>query len=248
MYPSIIHSYNIIELQDVDSTNNFTAMNENQPYMQHKTAILATFQTKGRGQYANEWISARGKNLLLSLYIKPEKLKIEEQFLLSRITALAIRDSVSYFLKKPVHIKWPNDIYVGDKKIAGILIENSLGKNYIERSIIGIGLNVNQEVFSDLQASSFKLERNSEWELARILEYLLYRFNHYLDTMTTHKDEIHRNFDMHLYRKNEWRSYSSKKLGEFSGKIIATQANGMLIIEDHSSALHSFNHKEVEFN
>lgn len=246
MFPSIIHSYSIIQLQDIDSTNNYTATNENQSYIQHKTVILASFQTKGKGQYQNEWISERDKNLLLSIFIQPE-ISIDQQFNLSRISALALRDTVYYFLKKRVSIKWPNDIYVEDKKIAGILIENSLGQQKIERSIIGIGLNVNQDSFSTPNATSFLNESNKEWDLTRVLEYLLYRFNHYLEMLNTPAD-IHKSFDMFLYGKNEWQNYTSKKLGPFTGKINGTAFNGMLIVEDSNKNLHTFNHKEIAFN
>jgi BirA family biotin operon repressor/biotin-[acetyl-CoA-carboxylase] ligase len=247
MFPSIIHSYSIIHLQDTDSTNNYTATLEKQSYVQHKTVIMASFQTKGKGQYQNTWVSEPDKNLLLSIYIKP-KIKIEEQFNLSRITSLALRDTIYYFLKKKVSIKWPNDIFVDEKKIAGILIENSLGQLHVDRSIIGIGLNVNQEIFSAPNATSLKLESARDWDLNRVLEYLIYRFDHYLEIIGDPKEEILRDFDLFLFGKNEWKPYRSDKLGIFQGKIIGTALNGMLKVEDSAKQVHLFNHKEIDFN
>lgn len=248
MFPSIIHTYSLIHLQDVDSTNNYAAMNENQPFIQHKTVIMASFQTKGRGQHHNKWESKGDQNLLLSIYIKPEKLDIDKQFSISRMAALSIRDCISYFLKKPVSIKWPNDIYVNDKKIAGILIENSVGQNKIERSIIGIGLNVNQTEYDESGATSLKIESKKEWDLVRVLEYLLYRFNHYLDSLDSNKKEMHQLFDMHLHQRKEWLKMTSKKQGEFTGRILSTKENGMLVVEDNDLQIHNYNHKEVVFN
>lgn len=248
MFPSIIHTYSILRLQSVDSTNNYAASHENQSLMQHKTVILATFQTKGKGQFHNKWSSEEGKNLLLSIYIKAKTLSVDRQFDLSRITALSIQETISYFLKKDVRIKWPNDLYINDKKIAGILIENTLNKNEIDRSIIGIGINVNQEIFKDLNASSFKLESNIKWDSERILEYLLYRFNHHFESLNNNKQEIHQAFDLHLYKRGEWLTMKCEKLGVFIGKIIGTQNNGMLKVEGKDKSLYSFNHKEIEFN
>ena len=248
MFPSIIHTYSLIHLQDVDSTNNYAAMNENQPYIQHKTVIMASFQTKGRGQHHNKWESQGEQNLLLSIYIKPENLSIDKQFAVSRMAALSLRDCISYFLKKPVSIKWPNDIYVGDKKIAGILIENSVGQSRIDRSIVGIGLNVNQTDFDESLATSLKLESKKEWELIRVLEYLLYRFNNYLESLDSNKKEMHQLFDMHLYKRKEWLRMTSKKQGEFTGRIHSTMDNGMLVVENQDLQKLNFNHKEVVFN
>lgn len=248
MFPSIIHTYSILHLQDVDSTNNYAATNENQPFMQHKTVIMASFQTKGRGQHYNKWESKEGENLLLSIYIKPEILYVENQFVISRLAALSIRDCIAYFLKKPTSIKWPNDIYVNDKKIAGILIENSVSQNKIDRSIIGIGININQTEFEESGATSLKLESKKDWDLLRILEYLLYRFNHYLESLGSTNEEMHQLFDMHLYTRKEWLSMSSKKQGDFIGRILSTQKNGMLVIEDKNQKLISYNHKEILFN
>lgn len=248
MFPSFIHTYTIIQLQDTDSTNNYTASLEKQSNVQHKTVIMASFQTKGKGQHKNKWISEHGKNLLASIFIKPSKLAIDRQFELSRLTALAIRDTVSYFLKKPVSIKWPNDIYVGSEKIAGILIENNLDKQLIERSIIGIGLNVNQQHFDSLTATSLFNISNKEWELPRILDYLLYRFDEYLDSLSSDQGSIHSEYDNHLYQRNEWIQMVNPAIGKFTARIKGTLPNGMLIVEDSDGEIHHFNHKEVFFN
>ena len=248
MFPSSIHSYSIIHLKTVDSTNNYAASNANQPNVQHKTVIMASFQSKGKGQLLNKWQSEKDQNLLLSIFLLPKNISTAQQFDLSRITALAIRDTISYFLKSQTSIKWPNDIFVKDKKIAGILIENSVVQSEIDRSIIGIGINVNQSEFDTLDATSLKLESNSDWDLQRILEFLLYRFDHYFDSIDSHRDEIRTSFDMHLYKRKEWLSMNNEKLGTFIGRIMATAENGCLLVEDQNAHQHQFNHKEIAIN
>ena len=248
MFSPIIHAYSIVYLQTVDSTNNYAASHDNQPNIQHKTVILASFQSKGKGQFHNNWQSEAELNLLFSIYLLPNKLSAVNQFDLSRISALAIKDTISYFLKRKVSIKWPNDIFVNDKKIAGILIENSVNNNFIDRSIIGIGININQEVFDQLSATSLKLESAVEWKLERVLEFFLYRFDNYYESIQHGSKELHSNFDLHLFKRKEWTKMKSPKLGSFRGRIVGTERNGMLKVEDENLNIHLFNHKEIEFN
>lgn len=113
----------------------------------HGFALMAREQTAGRGQRGNSWEAEPGKNITLSLMLRPEGIAATAQFAISEAVALGVADAVVELGVKEVAVKWPNDIYVGDRKIAGILIENSLNGPMISRSIAGIGLNVNQESF-----------------------------------------------------------------------------------------------------
>ncbi len=248
MFPTNIHSYSVLHLPTVDSTNNYAASKENQPNIQHKTVIVASFQTNGKGQFHNKWQSEADLNLLFSIYLLPKELSATQQFDLSRISALALRDSISYFLTKQVTIKWPNDLFIEGKKIAGILIENTVTQNRIERSIIGIGINVNQKIFEGLNASSFLIESGKKWELKRVLEFFLYRFDLYFESLNINRSELLRSFDLHLHDRGKWLKMHGPKHKEFLGRIIATKENGMLIVEDSESKIHNFNHKEISFS
>ena len=84
--------------------------------------------------------------------------------------------------------------------------------------------------------------------MVRVLEYLLYRFNHYLESLDSNKNEMHQLFDMHLHQRKEWLKMTSKKQGEFTGRILSTKENGMLVVEDNDLQIHNYNHKEVVFN
>jgi len=248
MFPSSIHPYTIIQLQTVDSTNNYTASLKNRSNIQNKTVILASFQTKGKGQLSNKWLSERDQNLLLSIFLKPSSFKAEHQFDLSRITALAIRDTVSHYLPQSASIKWPNDIFINDKKIAGILIENSISSQTIDHSIIGIGININQERFEGINATSFKLEAGKQWDRPRILEFLLYRFEYYIGLLDSNQNELQKLFDIHLYKRKDWIQLTSIKSGAFKGRIIGTNKSGFLLVENENKEILSFQHKEIAFN
>ena len=107
--------------------------------------VWTTWQTAGRGQAGNSWESEEGKNVLMSLRLKRPDVPVAQQFRLTMAVSLAVQEVVANLLpQQPVTVKWPNDIYVGDRKICGILIENTLTEGRIEEAIIGIGLNVNQ--------------------------------------------------------------------------------------------------------
>lgn len=138
---------NIIRIKETDSTN---TLMKTMPGIMHGTVVVADTQTAGRGQRGNSWEAEPGKNLTFSMLLEPEHIPARRQFAISRAVALAISDCLSHWLRNSadeIAIKWPNDIYVGDRKICGILIENSLQGDRICRTIVGVGLNVNQTTF-----------------------------------------------------------------------------------------------------
>lgn len=136
----------IIWLERVDSTNDEARRHISE--IDNLSVVSALEQTKGRGQRGNRWSSQPGENLTFSLVVKDFRIKANEQSAISQTTALSLTDLLSRHEIK-AHIKWPNDIYAGDEKICGILIENSLKGSEIDWSIIGIGLNVNQTAFPE---------------------------------------------------------------------------------------------------
>ena len=141
--------FKMIELDETTSTNTFLATYR-PPTTTYVTLVTAEYQSGGRGQAGNSWESERGQNLLFSLLLHPSFLPATHLFALSELIALSIRDAVLHTLAAPhplITVKWPNDIYAGDCKLGGILIENELSGHAVSRSIIGCGLNVNQTTF-----------------------------------------------------------------------------------------------------
>ena len=136
----------IIKIESTDSTSSHLAgIAEG---CAHGTAVMARVQTAGRGQRGNSWEAEPGMNITLSLLLRPEGIEPARQFIISQAVSLAIVEMLDSFIgADAVSIKWPNDIYVNDSKIAGILIENVISGSAISRSIVGVGLNVNQTEF-----------------------------------------------------------------------------------------------------
>ena len=163
----------IITLDETPSTNTYLQELITNTECYEGLVVVAKSQGQGKGQRGNTWESETGKNLTFSLLLKPN-LPIAEQFLLSQTVALGIYDFLIEQHIEHVAIKWPNDIYVGSQKIAGILIENTLTANKIANCIVGIGLNVNQTQFSPtINATSLALLTKKEVEIEPILNELI---------------------------------------------------------------------------
>ncbi|MDE5800121.1 MAG: biotin--[acetyl-CoA-carboxylase] ligase [Paramuribaculum sp.] len=136
----------IIQLDSVDSTNTYISVHCAD--MPDGTAVVARAQNAGRGQRGNTWEAAPGLNVTLSVLLRPERLPVASAFLLSEAVSVAIAGALDAFLSPgAVQLKWPNDLYVGDCKLGGILIENSLAGTDVARTIVGVGINVNQTRF-----------------------------------------------------------------------------------------------------
>jgi len=238
----------IIELGSTDSTNAFAAKLLAESHLPEGTVITAKFQTLGRGYSGNSWHSDAGKNLLLSIILYPALLLPRHQFFLNQISSLAVANTVESFLvNSSVKIKWPNDVFVDDRKIAGILIENAVQSERFQHSIIGIGINVNQKKFEAtlLRPTSFFKISGQEFSLEAVMKELFSQLEkRYLQLKQERIDLIQKDYMIKLYRVEElsWFRTDGKK---FRGKIVGITAEGKLIIE--ASGKHEvFGFKEVE--
>ena len=235
----------IIHLSDIDSTNNFAAKLLSQNLCQNGAVIMADVQTQGKGQRGNIWLSESGKNLLSSFVFKPDNLSVENQIALTWATSLSILETLRKF-NIETQIKWPNDIFVGGKKIAGILIENQLQGTRISCSIIGIGLNLNQTFFDDLNATSVLLETKQIVEPRTFLNILAHEMNEQFQLIYSSNFKILKvEYENNLFQMNELKSYEDE-FGVFVGKIIGTTEEGKILIEK-SNAIQSYGLKEVTF-
>ena len=206
---------------------------------------MADVQTQGKGQRGNVWLSESGKNLLSSFVFKPDNLSVENQIALTWATSLSLLKTLRKFNIEAL-IKWPNDILVGGKKIAGILIENQLQGTRISCSIIGIGLNLNQTFFDDLKATSVLLETKQIVEPRTFLNILAHEMNEQFQLIYSSNFKFLKSeYDSNLFQMNELKSYEDE-FGEFIGKIIRTTEEGKILIEK-SNAIQSYGLKEVTF-
>jgi BirA family biotin operon repressor/biotin-[acetyl-CoA-carboxylase] ligase len=215
------------------------------------TVIRTSFQTGGKGQGENKWESQKSKNLLFSILLRPEHIPVEEQFTLSQMISLAIIEVlISYTSKKTepqkFKIKWPNDIYFEDKKLGGILIENSLMKGKMATSIIGIGLNINQQKFISDAPNPVSLSEimGKPCRKVNMLNFIFEK----LQEIYQQNDAaaIQRQYISHLYRFDEWHDYQA---GEeiFRAKITGVMPDGKLMLELVSGEMRGYYFKEVGF-
>lgn len=236
-----------VYLPTCHSTNEYASSLLTEEKPPEGTLIITPEQTAGRGQRGNSWEAEPGKNLTFSLIFRPIFLSVDRQFYLNIISSLAVRDMVSEFLQTSLKIKWPNDIYLNNKKIAGILIQNSLQKNHLGTSVMGIGLNVNQELFNDKKAISMLNHAGKEFSLETILDVLLEKIEtNYLKLKAGKLDELKERYLLYLFRRGEEHVYSTQGTA-FRGTILGIEENGRLIIQTESS-LKTFDFKEIEFS
>jgi BirA family biotin operon repressor/biotin-[acetyl-CoA-carboxylase] ligase len=240
---------NLITLKEVDSTNTFLkdALSKSTPLLEG-TVIMADKQLAGRGQTGNSWISEAGKNLTFSILLNPVFLPIERQFDLNMALSLALNDFFNKYELKGAAIKWPNDSYLKNKKIAGILIENILQGNRIKHAIIGIGLNVNQEDFpANLKnVTSLKQALHQDYNLMQILgEICDFIEARYLQLKAGNINKLRDEYLSKLYLKDENALFRFNS--EIQNAIIRDiTASGQIVLET-SSGLQYLNNKEIEF-
>jgi BirA family biotin operon repressor/biotin-[acetyl-CoA-carboxylase] ligase len=212
------------------------------------TVIHTDFQSTGRGQKNNKWESDEGKNLLISIILYPKSIAPEDQFCISIAVSLGICDFIDCYFPGS-KIKWPNDIYIKNDKIAGILIENSILGETIESSIAGIGININQTEFSDLVPNpvSIKMVTGNEYDRAICLKQLLSNLDkRYKQLLYGDRAQIREEYNLRLYRSGEWHSFKTEDT-VFQGKITEVLSSGIIRIENNNNAIMEFSFKEVDF-
>lgn len=237
----------VIRLQRIDSSNNYARELIRAKMPIEGTVIIAEEQTAGRGQRANLWITEPKKNLTCSYILKPAFLAAKDQFMLGAAVALAVFRTVSELLPAvDVKIKWPNDVLVDGKKIAGILIENTLRGMNLENSIVGIGINVNQLTFPPgMNATSIFSISTQETELENVLHILNAQLeNHYLQLREGNHDKLLRLFNTHLFAVGSERTLGVNGTPEYV-TIVGVRHSGELELEhaDGSRTLHQ--HHEI---
>jgi len=237
-----------IFVRNTESTNTIAAGLIKSESIPEGTIIHTDFQTAGRGQKGNQWESEEGMNLLFSIVLYPIMISPEDQFIISMIISLGICDFLKIHI--PVSkIKWPNDIYAGDDKIAGILIENSITGNVISYSVAGIGLNINQTVFPGYIPNpvSLKILTGKEHDILTCLKQLAgFLDRRFKQIISGNHSEIRNEYISSLYRLYEWHEFSTMD-GKFSGRIIAVDDSGRLMAEDQNGEIRRFYFKEIDF-
>jgi BirA family biotin operon repressor/biotin-[acetyl-CoA-carboxylase] ligase len=227
----------IIKLNATESTNTFLKEMCHNNEVENYTVVYSENQSKGRGQMNFKWDSESGKNLTLSILVKYSSLEISKRFYISKVISLAIYKVINSLVKVSVAIKWPNDILTASKK-------------EIQHSIVGIGLNVNQELFVNLpNATSLKMITDQEYDLDLLLKKLIDSIKLYCKLIEENKfDSIDEQYLKCLYKYEKPSMYRDVlKDRQFLGKIVGTSGDGKLRVELENENIKEFNLKEIEF-
>lgn len=238
----------IIKLNATNSTNTYLKNLLKEKQVKDLSCIWALSQTQGRGQQGAKWISEPGKNLTFSILKKFENLSSEYHFLLNMEVSLAIFRALKKLYIPDLAVKWANDILSSKKKICGILIENTLHKEQISSSIIGIGVNVNQVFFNDLpNVSSLQKIMGHPFDLEEVLLLICQELEVSLKSLSptrfeTMLDEYH----THLFRKDKPSTFEYPNGERFMGYIRGVSHNGQLQVEQEDALMSSFSLKEIK--
>jgi len=249
-FSTLFVGQNLIKLKEVDSTNNFLKiLLSNSEPLAEGTVIMADNQFAGRGQQGNIWRSEPGKNISMSIFFKPFFLPLHKQFYLNILSSLAVSEALRHYVQDEIKVKWPNDIYYQNKKLGGILIENSLSGSLIKSTIIGIGLNINQEWFSaDLQQKATSLIQilKKEIHLNDIIDKIFVLMEkYYLILKSGGYNVLREQYLSRLYNFNIKSSYKFE-YNTFEGTIEGVEEDGRLIVNINGTEKR-FNFKEIEF-
>ena len=240
---SVIRRY-----EKVSSTNTVASAMLRSENPAEGTVITAASQDDGRGQKGNSWESKPGKNLLMSIILYPVMVRPEEQFVISQMVSLAVYDLVCAETTD-ARIKWPNDIYVRNDKIAGILIENSIMGEAISSTVAGIGLNVNQTHFISNAVNPVSLTQitGKKYDLLQLTgELIRFLDMRYAMIISGRISELSAACHNALYRSGEWHRYSDSK-GEFSGMIESVGPEGLLMVRRENGDVRGYAFKEIDY-
>lgn len=245
---NVIVGSKIERIHELGSTNNYAATQLLTKRLTEGIVFVADSQVDGRGQVSNTWESEPNKNLTFSILLYPDFLVISRQFELSKAISLGVTD----FLREKtehVSIKWPNDVYIGKGKVAGILIENSIKANIISSCIVGIGLNINQKSFVSDAPNPVSLSQitGKTYDLEESLLDLCQKIDvRYHQLRNGEFRQIDEEYIEMLYQRGCWCNYSDDN-GDFEGQILGVDRIGQLMIETRAGKINKYQFKEVVF-
>lgn len=237
----------LVFMPSCHSTNDISAELISKGNIVNGTIVITDYQGKGRGQGSNIWESQQGENLTLSVILNTSFMEVNKQFYLNMAVCLSISDLLKEYLDSDVLIKWPNDIYYKANKISGILIQNILKGNRIENSILGMGININQQQFKDPKAISLRNITGKWYDLEQVLNRLSEILEGYYNSLKKGVyAKLRSQYLDRLIWLNENRVFEAQAEGIFQGRITNIDESGRLIISTEKGKL-TFSFKEVKF-
>ncbi len=235
----------IHQIEECSSTNDLAA----EPHYGHGEVVWALSQSAGRGQRGHNWSSQADESLTMSIVWVPQALAAKDQFLLAEVAALAIVDTLREYGIE-AKIKWTNDIYVGDKKICGILIENRLTGAGVARSVVGIGLNIGQREFPDWipNPTSIILEGGGEHSPKEVLDLLYAKLMARYDLMAAGEGaKIEHEYNALLYRLGEEHTYTKPNGTPLQATLLRVERDGRVLLRTRDGKEHGYHFGEIFF-
>jgi BirA family biotin operon repressor/biotin-[acetyl-CoA-carboxylase] ligase len=237
----------LIKLDAIDSTNEFLKGLSNRQEVQNFTVVTAETQLKGKGQMGSKWDSESGKNLIMSVLVKDFLFDNEAVFNLNVVISLAVIRSLKKYNIPELSIKWPNDIMSANKKIGGILIENSIKGEGIISSIVGLGLNVNQLKFQDLpRASSLALICSAVFDKEEILFSIVLEMEEIIADYTAKASFLWKEYTNELFKIGIPTAFADENETNFMGIIKGVSVIGKLQIQLEDDSICEYSLKEVQ--
>ncbi len=238
----------IIKLDAIDSTNSFLKNKSSNQEIDDFTTVYTQNQFNGRGRTTKQWISEPNKNIALSLFKRIKKTDLLHIFLLNVIASISILELLEKYLVKDVKVKWPNDVMVKNKKISGVLIENKIKKNNSINSVMGIGINVNQQHFPDfLSATSIVNEIGSLSEIDLLANELAFIIKSNFKFLKSKSKIYLDHYNNKLHNKNQTVRFKNN-IGKIEvGKIVKVDFRGNLMIMNEKGKIEYFKENEIKF-
>ncbi|MCF6307292.1 MAG: biotin--[acetyl-CoA-carboxylase] ligase [Flavobacteriaceae bacterium] len=238
----------IIKLNAIDSTNSYLINLAKNEVLEDQTIVLANKQISGRGQQGAAWQSIPQQSLTFSIFNRFYGLSVSDISSIAFATSLGVQKALKKLLIPKVQIKWPNDIMSQSKKVAGILIENQVKQGKIVSSVIGIGLNVNEEHFNNLpQATSMRLTTGVKYNLDEVLHEVSEAVFSELKSLGTNSfSELKMSYEANLFRKETISVFETPNKTRFNGKIKGVTNTGELIIENEEEVLNTYQLKKIK--
>lgn len=242
-------NFKVLWFDSVSSTND-VCMHHASEGSAEGLIVAAHSQTSGRGQRGNIWSSEHRKNLTFSILLRPTFLRVDEQFVISKVVAIALCELVNDYAKGVnVKIKWPNDIYIDNLKVSGVLIENCFSTEFLGTSVVGIGLNVNQCEFPESlpNPTSLRCQTGEDFKVEQVLKHYLSLLNKWYELLQNgERTRINNEYLRLMYRYNLFGTYSCN--GEqFMAKIVGVSPIGELMLCTSNGDIKTFAFKEVAF-
>jgi len=244
-----MNDFEFIHLEETSSTNSYLKDLSRVKKLPQGFGVYSDYQTQGRGQKGSFWESDNGKNLLFSVILFPEKLEANRQFILSQIISLAVKDVLDEE-HSGFSVKWPNDVYYENKKITGILIENDIIDSFISQSVIGVGINLNQEIFESDAPNPVSLKQitGRSYDIEDIFRKILVRLKYYFNLLEDKNsaERIRAEYQNSLFHKDGFYMYKEENQ-VFMAEILDVEESGMLVLRKESGDIQKYFFKQIQF-